>query len=61
MEYHTPASSVARIEAIPLFEDLFVSVRRWRRTQTRGGLVVVRYADDSVPRRHEEKAKMMVT
>ena len=33
-------------------------VRQWRRRHTTGDMIVVRYADDSAPRRREEEALM---
>jgi group II intron reverse transcriptase/maturase len=33
-------------------------VRQWRTTRTRGDLIVVRYADDSAPRRRGKEARM---
>jgi retron-type reverse transcriptase len=31
---------------------------RWRRRETKGDMIIVRYADDSAPRRREEEVLM---
>jgi RNA-directed DNA polymerase len=31
---------------------------RWRRREASGDMIIVRYADDSAPRRHKEEAIM---
>jgi RNA-directed DNA polymerase len=33
-------------------------VHRWRRTKATGDVIVIRYADDSAPRRREEEVRM---
>ena len=37
------------------------SVHRWRKTKATGDMIVVRFADDSAPRRREEEVKHVST
>ena len=48
----------------PLLSNIYLHyvfdlwAERWRRQEARGDMIVVRYADDRVPRRREEEAAM---
>lgn len=49
----------------PLLSNIYLHyafdlwVHKWRKSGTRGEVIVVRYADDSAPRRREEEPAMV--